>query len=268
LGLVIVISVVWILTKTPPCNGDYKFAIGGESYFLFTCDDNRVSDNINITTSTNTRQTEVKKGKALKNTILKKVNVCFTQPKYDWSKPYQKAGVSPVGSIRCGSKDVKDPNVCGFSASLTIPIIKGDNRSGVPLDGQEKYIKTASNSCSPANCCHYDMDNKETPNHNGNYLYSWRHRSCSTTRSIAIEVKKWVRTGADVKICNEYSMEVGNFFEFNVPSDALKIKLYPLEPEKLPPEKIQNEGTLLGGAYKYECSEGISSMDCVVKKIL
>jgi hypothetical protein len=38
-GLVaaILIAIPWILFVTPPCNGDYKFTIGGEKYFLFEC---------------------------------------------------------------------------------------------------------------------------------------------------------------------------------------------------------------------------------------
>lgn len=33
----LLIAVTWILFITPPCNGNYKFELGGEKYFLFEC---------------------------------------------------------------------------------------------------------------------------------------------------------------------------------------------------------------------------------------
>lgn len=37
--LAVIIAVIMILFITPPCNGNYKFSIGGEKYFLFECNE-------------------------------------------------------------------------------------------------------------------------------------------------------------------------------------------------------------------------------------
>lgn len=37
LAIVLVITGIVLLWKTPPCGGDYEFAFGGEKYFFFKC---------------------------------------------------------------------------------------------------------------------------------------------------------------------------------------------------------------------------------------
>lgn len=191
--------------------------------------------------------------------------LCYYTETLGWSSPYSKTAKTTVRQIKCGKKDVKDPATCGFHASIGINLANKGGTSDAPLIGQERYLRTLSNTCSPQSCCGYDMDNKENTNFNGDYLYSWRHRSCATERTIVIEVSRWEATGKFAESCKDVKMNTAGYVQFDIPVMANNIELYPLKPYALPPIILDNQTKIMNGAYDYSCSILGDSKKCTIK---
>ena len=44
IALAILIFTGWFISVSPPCEGNYKFELGGDSYFLFSCENSEKTD--------------------------------------------------------------------------------------------------------------------------------------------------------------------------------------------------------------------------------